>query len=151
MRRRVQFPGSRRQDWRQRSAGTSMVEFALSVSVFLTVLFGIMQLSLAMFTYHFVAGAARQAARYAMVRGAECSGWATACPAAASDIQSYVESITPGGINPAALTVTTTWLPDNTPGSEVQVTVQYAYGLDIPFVPASLWHLSSNAQMVISQ
>ena len=128
-----------------------MAEFAITVGVLLPLLVGIMAFSQAMSAYHFVASAARQASRYAIVRGASCTGWAASCPASAGDIQTYVRSITPPGIDSNNLTVTTTWLPDNSPGSNVKVTVDYNFNLDIPLVPAQVMKLESTSQLPISQ
>jgi len=129
-----------------------MVELALTVLVLLTVMFGVVEFSRALYTYHFVSNAAREATRYAMVRGASCTSWGTACPASATDIQNYVKGIVPTGIDPSAITVTTTWNPDNKPGSSVQVTVQYNLHSLFAFLPSSGSRtLTSTSQMVISQ
>jgi Flp pilus assembly protein TadG len=121
-----------------------------------------MEISLALYTYHFVAQAARQATRYAMVRGSSCTTFASACPAQPSDIQNYVRGLGFPGIDSDNITVTTTWpttgaactpssMPCNNPGNAVQVTVKYNFPLSIPFVPASTLSLSSSSQMAISQ
>ncbi|MGH9482105.1 MAG: TadE/TadG family type IV pilus assembly protein [Terriglobales bacterium] len=135
----------------RRSAGTALAEFAIAAPILLTVLLGVVQMGWALYTYHFVASAARQAARYAIVRGADCSSWTTACPAGASDIQNFVTSLAPGAIDTTALTVTTAWTPNNSPGNPVKVTVTYTYNLDIPFIPAIPLNMQSESQMVISQ
>lgn len=136
---------------RQRQSGAAMAEFAVIASVVIMVLVGIMEFGLGLFAYNFTASAANRASRYAIVRGAACTSWAAACPASADDITNYVRSLAPPGIDPGALTVTTVWTPDNAPGSEVSVTVQYNFPLDIPFIPAAAIPLSSESGMVISQ
>lgn len=151
MKRFIGIPTGRQPYGRRRSAGASMVEFAVSVVLFLASLMGIMECSLGLYTYHFVADAAREASRYAMVRGATCSGWAAACPASASDIQTYVQGLAPEGVNPASLTVTTTWAPNNSPGSAVSVTVEYDFSIDFPLLPANAMLMKSQSQMVITQ
>jgi Flp pilus assembly protein TadG len=130
--------------------GSALVEFAAVFTVLFTFLFAIMDLSRAFYSYHFVADAAREGTRYAMVRGSTCTSWTTACPAAASDIQTYLKSV-PAGINPASLTVTTTWTPDNNPGSVVQVQVQYSFKPIFPLIPKTALLMTSTSQMVISQ
>jgi Flp pilus assembly protein TadG len=132
-------------------AGSTVVELALSIILLMTLIFGIAEFSRALYTYHFISNAAREASRYAIVRGASCSSWASACPASAADIQSYVRSITPEGINPNAVTVTTTWTPNNSPGNLVKVNVQYGFTFDLPFLPLGTMHMASDSQMVISQ
>jgi Flp pilus assembly protein TadG len=146
----------------RREDGQSVVETAISAMGVLGLFFGVMEMSLALYTYHYVSEAARQATRYAMVRGSSCSGFTSACPAAASDIQNYVRGLDFPGIVPANVTVTTTWpttgaactpssLPCNNPGNVVKVKVVYSFPVTIPFVPNSTLALSSTSQMVISQ
>jgi len=145
-----------------REDGQSTLETALSAIAVLTLFLGVMEMCQALYTYHFVSEAAREGTRYAMVRGSSCTGFTSACPAQASDVQTYVRGIGFPGIVPANVTVTTTLpttgssctpssLPCNNPGNFVQVTVQYKYPLSIPFVPSSSLPLSSTSKMAISQ
>jgi Flp pilus assembly protein TadG len=142
--------------------GQSLVETAISALGVLTLFFGVMEISLSLYTYHFLSDAARLATRYAMVRGSSCSGFASACPAAASDVQTFVKNLDFPGIVPANVTVTTTWpttgssctpssLPCNNPGNLVKVKVQYNFPLSIPGITSSTLNMSSTSQMVISQ
>jgi hypothetical protein len=142
--------------------GQSTLETALSAIAVLTLFLGVMQMCLALYTYHFVSEAAREGTRYAMVRGSSCTGFTSACPAQASDVQTYVRGIGFPGIVPADVTVTTTWpttgssctpssLPCNNPGNLVQVIVQYRFPLSIPFVPSSSLTLTSTSKLAISQ
>jgi Flp pilus assembly protein TadG len=142
--------------------GSSMVEMALSIVILLTFVFGIMNFSLAAYTLHFVSHAAREATRYALVRGSSCSGFASACPAQPADVQSYVQGMELPGIDPSLMTVTTTWpttgasctpsvTPCNNPGNRVKVTVNYQFPLKIIFIPATTLNMTSTSEMVISQ
>jgi Flp pilus assembly protein TadG len=143
--------------------GAALVEMALAAAVLLTVLFGMMEISLALYTYHFVSEAAREGTRYAIVRGSSCTGFSAACPASPADIQSYVQNLGFPGIDPTAMTVDTVWsaypaggactplASCNNPGNMVNVTVNYQFPLAIPFIPASTLAMSSSSQMVISQ
>ncbi len=140
--------------------GSSLAEFALVAVVFFTLLFGLLDFGYALYVYHFVSYAARDATRYAIVRGAACTTFNTACPAAASDVQNYLESTAlPPGINPSNMTVTTTWPggnpgcsgATNSPGCVVKVNVKYNFSSFIPFVPQVNSLMSSTSQMVISQ
>jgi hypothetical protein len=65
------------------------------------------------------------------------------------DIQTYVRNEAQGINNPSALTVQTSWNPNNSPGSTVNVQVSYSYHPFYPFNDVTL-PLSSSAQMVIS-
>ncbi len=142
--------------------GATVIETALAAVALLTLFFGVMEMSIALYTYHFVSNAARLATRYAMVRGSQCSGFASACPARNSDIQSYVRGLDFPGIVPANITAATTWpttgatctpssSPCNNPGNLVHITVTYCFPLTIPFMPTSTLSFSSSSQMVISQ
>jgi Flp pilus assembly protein TadG len=147
--------------------GSAMVEFALSAVILLTVCFGILGVALAMYSYAFVSSAARDATRYAIVRGAtlktDCTapGYAT-CVAQVSDITQFVQQESFPGINPNNLTVSATWLnADGTscgtsdsckvPGSFVYVKVSYPYVLSVPLLPSETFNVSGSSQMVIAQ
>lgn len=142
--------------------GSALIETALCLSVLLTLMFGLMQTSLELYAYHYISEAAREGTRYAIVRGSACTGWATACPATAAQVASYVKGLNYPGIDPAAMTVTTTWpttgtsctpsvTPCNNPGNLVQVKVQYQFLFSVPLVPSTTFNLSSTSKMGISQ
>lgn len=141
-----------------------MVEFALVLIGFLTLLFGLLDFGRALYVYNFVSYAARDGVRYAMVRGASCTTFTTACPTKldGSGVTNYLETtVLPPGINPSALTLTTTWPggnpgcpvagPTNSPGCVVNVKVQYNFSFIIPFIPQMTSLMSSTSQMVMSQ
>ena len=153
--------------------GAQLVETALTMGILMTMLIGLFQITLAVYSYHYVSDAAREATRWAIVRGSNCVGL-TACGAANSDIQSYVQNLGYPGITAANLTTTTTWYtatmntavtPNtvvltscgtspggcNYPGNQVRVQVTYNFPVNIPFVPASTLALTSNSAMIISQ
>lgn len=142
--------------------GASLVETALACTAILGLFFGVMQMSLALYSYHFTSDAAREGTRYAMVRG--CSVISSSCPASAkaSDVQTYVRGLGFPGIVSANITVTTTWpttgatctpssLPCNNPGNLVHVTVKYTFPLSIPFMKSTTLTMASTSQMAISQ
>jgi Flp pilus assembly protein TadG len=142
--------------------GAVLVEMAVSLTLLLTMLFGLMEISLLLFTYHFISEAAREATRYAIVRGSSCSGWASACPASSTDVTNYIRGLGYPGIDPTAITVTTTWpttgtsctpsvTPCNNPGNLVKVKLQYAFPLTLPFTSFKTVTMTSTSQMVISQ
>ena len=129
--------------------GTSLVEFALALHILLAMVFGILAVGTAVYSYNFVADAAREGARYAMVRGSGCK--VTGCPATNASIQSYVKGLGYPGINPGNLTVASTWAPNNSSGSVVTVTVTYNFPFSVPFVISSTLSMSSTSKMVMSQ
>jgi Flp pilus assembly protein TadG len=147
--------------------GATLVEFALSCSILCMMLFGIIEVSLAVYTYDFVSEAARDGARYAIVRGIKCAGM-TDCNATPAQIQTHVQSLNYPAINTGNLTVTTTWLsaaaapPNmvwsscsgagcNKIGNAVNVQVQYPFQFNVPFSPVLTIHMSNTSQMVIAQ
>jgi Flp pilus assembly protein TadG len=134
---------TRRTKWRRQDAQT-MVEFAMIVLVTLTLVFTIIQASLALYAYSFVSYGARCGVRYAMVHGSSSSS-----PATSSSIQSYVQSLA-YPLNTNSLTVTTTWNPNNSPGSTVTVQVTYVFNPIASFVWSSNLTMSSQAQTLIS-
>ncbi len=109
--------------------GVTMVESSLIMMVFFFLLIGVMECGRLLSSYHFLANASREAVRWAMVRGGD-SGRA----ADAAAVTRYVKSIAPG-MDTSAITVTTTWTPDNDPGSAVKVDIQYAFVSIVPFIP----------------
>jgi Flp pilus assembly protein TadG len=156
---------------KQRSAraeeGSAIIETAVSITILLTFLFGVMETALALYSYHFISEAAREGTRYAIVRGA-LAGTANCtapgpptCIAQSADIQTYVQNLGFPGINPGNMTVTPVWSaytsgktcptagPCNTPGNLITITVQYNFPLTVPFVPAHTYALSSTAAMII--
>jgi Flp pilus assembly protein TadG len=130
--------------------GAELIEFALVSLLLFMLLFGITDFGRALYAETYVAYAARAGTRYAMVRGAACNSFATACPATSQDVQTYLRRV-PGGITPASVSVTTTWLPDNRPGSRVNVRVSYAFRFIFPLLGATTHTMVSSSESVISQ
>lgn len=150
--------------------GATLVEMAISSSVLLCILFGIMGLSSALYVYSFVSEASRDATRWAMVRGSRsCSNTPnlTDCSATSDEVKAYVQGMGYPGITSANIHVTTTWLSAsatqpttwttcasgtcNAPGDAVEVQVTYAFPINAPLISISPVTLSSTSEMVISQ
>ena len=130
---------------RQRQRGNAMVESALGMTVFLMLFFGIIDFSRAIWNYNTLSYATRVGVRYAIIHGSASGSAATS-----DDISSVVQ--TRGvGLDSRNLTVTTTWTPNNKPGSVVLVQATYQFTPLLPFMPAGPYSLQSAAQMVISQ
>lgn len=154
--------------WRQRvreDSGATLVETAISMCLLILMLVGTFQLCLALYTYHYVSYTAREASRYAIVRGStSCNNTPnlTNCNITADELQTWVRSVSYPGINPGNLTVTTTWpstgsacypvsSPCNNPSNLVNVVVKYAFPLNIPFWGSGTINIASTSQMVIAQ
>lgn len=143
-----------------KSEGQAVVDTALSFTILFTLVFGIIGLGLALYTYSFVSESAREGARYAMVRGSSCTSPCTA--ATAATVQTYVQDLGYPGLNSSNLTVTTTWpdtgttctpsvTPCNNPGNNVMVEVVYSFPWNFPFLPASTLTMTSTSEVIISQ
>lgn len=144
--------------------GTALVEFAVSVTLLLTLLLGVMVMCLGLYSYHVTSEAARRGVRYAMVRGSSCStygNFSSNCPVTSAQVQTYVQGLIFPGVNASNLLATTTWpttgsactpsaSPCNNPGNLVKVKVSYTLPVYIPFVSRQTLAMSSTAEMVIA-
>jgi TadE-like protein len=101
---------------RRAQRGVSLVEYAFVAILFFSLLFGISGFGHALFVYHHINNAAKEATRYAAVRGYKCSNdlsctaansaSGTAGPTTAADVTAYVASITPPSIDSSQFTIT---------------------------------------------
>jgi Flp pilus assembly protein TadG len=164
----------------QVESGSGLVEYAIVFVVLMTMLLGIADFSRAVYAYHFVSNAARDAARYASVRGStcgappvgdcscSCSGFYTASGVAGpfttqaaqtTDIKDFVKNV-PTGIDPTQLTTTPSW-PNpkslttcattfNAPGCTVVVQVSYTFNFLSSFVSKKSVTLTSTSQEIIT-
>lgn len=148
---------------RHRERGGSLPETALVLAILLAMLFGIIDFGRAMYTYAFVAQLARQGARWAIVRGSQCTVL-DHCNATKDDIQIYVRGLSEGATRPTSITVpSASWgacpagsAATNAPGCTVTVTVRYPFNFMLPFMPTTggtllTMNMVSSAQMVVSQ
>jgi Flp pilus assembly protein TadG len=130
--------------------GSALVEYALVFILLMTMLLGVAEFGRALYAYHFVSSAAREGARYAMVRG--CTPTTTSCPTAAdaTSVQDFVKNV-PLGIDASKLSVATTWTPNHKAGSTVSVTTTYTFNFVFPWVSNATLTMTSTSKMVISQ
>ena len=152
--------------------GSALLEYAFVLIIVLFFIFGIVDFGRALYAYHFVANAAREGTRYAIVRG---SNWTAACPdgdqsgacqVSNENIQYYVQTLGTGiGIsNPSLISATLTGQPPPNglsncnnpdppvnPGCIAQVQVTYPFKFIFPFLPTSIYTMTSRSQMVVSQ
>lgn len=99
-----------------REEGSALVEMALTSVIIIGTMIGIMEFGMAFYTYTFVSDAAREASRYASVRGAtSCTDDVTADPncnllpnSSGNPLQAYVKGL--GFPGSGTVTVTATWL-----------------------------------------
>lgn len=155
--------------------GATLPETALVIGVVLMLMFGIIDFSRYMYTYGFVANAARQGARWAMVRGSlSCTNapnLPSACHmsgsgngktgASSSDVQSYVQSLSVGLTNQPSITAAASWTTctplaasgamGNDPGCIVAVQVSYPFKFILPYLPGPTYTMTSTSKMIITQ
>jgi hypothetical protein len=132
--------------WRKKKFsknGAALSEFALVAVVFFILFFGIIDISRLRLKYHYVANAAREGTRYAIVHGST-----SLSPASDADVKAYVESMSLVDPNDNVVTL---W-PDgnNDPKSRVIVRVEYPFKFFLPFWFGPPITLSSQSEMVIS-
>jgi Flp pilus assembly protein TadG len=149
---------------RDKKRGSTLVEFAFVLPLLKALVFGVIDFGRALYSYHFVSNAAREATRWASVRGSDCTAYST-CNAGQPEVSDYVVSIAPAGIDTSSsrLLVTTNFVPPpntlpiclvppgNYPGCAVQVQVSYQFKFVLPFLPSSGIAMTSTSEMIISQ
>ncbi len=126
--------------------GQAMAEYALVLTPCLALFFGIINFALALYCYDFVCYGAQQAVRYATVHGSTAP-----TVVSAANVQTYVNTLVAGVLNTNSLTVTTTWAPNNKPGSVVTVAVSYNFPPLTSIVSSVTIPLTRTAAMVITQ
>ena len=135
----------RRSSRRARCRGGALVEGAVVFLVFGVLIAGMMEVGIVGLAGSAVTFAAHRAARFASLRGSSSGHAATV-----SDIQaSATDSAAP--LNPANLTVSVAWMPNNNPGSSVQVTVAFVLRPSVLPLSAHILTLQSTARQRIAQ
>jgi Flp pilus assembly protein TadG len=137
---RYQRPGRKKGE-----RGNYLIESGLCFVTFFVILLGVLDVSRGIYSYNFMSAAAKEGTRYAIVHGNSSGSIASA-----SDVQNIVRSWLVGVIGADTATVTTTWTPDNKPGSLVQVQVQCNYA-PISSLLVGNWTLKSSSKRMIVQ
>lgn len=156
-------------------AGSTPIEMALAMTGLAAMMFGMCQTCLAMYYGHFCSDAARQASRYAMVRGStSCTNTPNLsnCDATATEIQTWVRTLNYPAVVTSNVGVATSWYTASTtapqpgqtttwtlcstgtcnaPGNLVKVVVSYPLTFQIPFSHELSLNLNSTSQMIITQ
>jgi Flp pilus assembly protein TadG len=123
--------------------GSAIIEFALIVPLYFLLIFGCVQFAIVFFGYSNAAYASQVAVRYAVVHGTT-----TYSPCTSATLTNIVKPLLWGAPN-GSVTVTTTWSPDESPGSIVTVRVQILYKTMIPFSSLSTVPVGASAQGTI--
>lgn len=142
--------------------GTLAVEMAVLAPVLVLFIFGLIVVGLGVFRYNQTAYLAREAARFAAVRGDD---WARETKKPAATQESVTQDVVlakAAGLTPALLTTTVVWdggtdksalLVSKTTGAAtgnyVTVTVSYLWQPEIPLIPAMT--LTSTSRLPVAQ
>jgi len=138
--------------------GVAMVEGAIVLGVFLTIVLGTLDLGLALLRKNVVTEGARRVAREAIVHGSlappEDTAWGPTTYAGwAGDTTEIAAAIQPVlvTIEPHKTSIQVDW-PDggNRPGQRVRVTVGYQHDSLFPFLNGDHFYLSSECVMRIA-
>ena len=152
----------RRASERTRRRGGTVVEAAIVLTVFLTLVLGMIDLAMYLTRANIIAEAARQGTRQAIVHGSisprptQMAAWGptTIGPVNANDSSAIVQAIKPYlyGLDPTTVFITASW-PDggNDPNSDnrVRVKVETTYRPMITFLFSGSLPISATSTMVI--
>jgi Flp pilus assembly protein TadG len=129
---------------RRRQRGSAMIELAITLLGFMMLSTGTIEFGWAVYVYDTCVSTAQDAAHWASLRGSQSKS-----PATSDGVKTYVKSLATA-LDPSQLTVTTTWTPNNSPGSNVQVTVSYNFTPMSYLAIKQNMTLSGTAQLVIN-
>ena len=127
--------------------GQALVEGALTLTVFLSLVFGVCEFGRAVWIYTLICHVAREGTRYAAVHGSQ-SGMSA--DLAITNTNNVVKTRAVG-LPASSVNVTTTWVPDNTPGNAVRVSVSYNFKFMTPYrLSSDTLTLRSTSQMMVT-
>ena len=140
---------------RRRQRGSNIIEFTLTITVILFMIFWIFEIIMVMWTYSVMADAAREGVRYAIVHGSHnafCSGGpGGGCDPTANKVKTKVGEYTGLSFHDtSAMNVAVNYLDGNNhPGSRVQVTITYTYVpyISLPWTSPTL-HITSEGRIM---
>jgi Flp pilus assembly protein TadG len=132
--------------WRTHERGETLVEFALSFTVFLMTVLGTMVLGLAVFRYNMISNLAQEGARRASV----CGKNNTVLSSSYCDVDAFVRSRALGIPLNSVTTNPPTYLTTLDAGQPVTVTVQHTFAPMSGILPVGSLTLTSSARMIAS-
>lgn len=121
---------NRRRQRLEYQKGITVIEFTVVSVFFLFAILAIAEGARYIYSQGVMSHVARDGARYASVRGSQAAtdpNRSDDAPATESSISDYIEQRSPV----SDVTTEVVWSPDNSPGSEVSVTVTYTFGSSI--------------------
>ena len=133
--------------------GSSLIEFAATLGLMMTFIFVLTQISMALYTYGMISECAREATRWASVRGTQClTAGGASCTATTTSVSNYAKGLGFPNIGGSAISPVTTYPDlDEAPGHRVKVTITYPYSVSLPFVPQKAISLQVSSEMYILQ
>jgi Flp pilus assembly protein TadG len=135
----------------RRSPGQTLLEFALTAGAFLLLMFGIMEMAMAVNAYNNISTAAREAARYAMVHSPTSNndpcptGTGVQCPAVQAQAVSYAPFLSTSDVS------ATFSNPSSSTSDYAVVVITHTYPLSVPFMTTVNLNLTSSSTMLVSQ
>ena len=132
-----------RRSRRDKERGSTVIEFGLCFLLVFGFIYAVFEFGSVVYSYHVLAGATREASRYAMVHGSRSSA-----PATSDDIRARVARWAIG-LDPSALNVNTTW----TPGTPQRVLIETTYTIT-PYTTLLIGApltLGSRSEMAVSR
>jgi Flp pilus assembly protein TadG len=147
MRRKIHMAAVQDQD------GNSLIEFSATLGVMFTFVYVLMQICMALYTYGMISECAREATRWASVRGSTCkTSGGSSCTATTTTVANYAKGLGFPNIGGSALNPVASYPDTNeAPGSRVKVTITYPYTVNLPFVPKQTLSLQVSSEMYILQ
>jgi Flp pilus assembly protein TadG len=138
--------------------GAQLVEMALALPILVGLMFGLMEVCLALYSRAYISELAREGSRYGALHGANCANSYSggSCTVTAAQIGTYVTSLSLPNLGAGTVNVDTVaahMFPDGDQVSphRVKVKVTYVFPYKIPFVTSSNLTMSSTSVMTIIQ
>ena len=128
-----------------RQRGSIAVQSAILLPAFFGAVLGIFYFGLAFYAQSSIGYAAREGARYAIVHGSKSS-----TPATAADVEAFARNRMSGLLANQA-TVSVSFSPNNTPGSDVIVVASYTLGPSAALLGVNAMTFSRTVRMTILQ
>ena len=132
---------------RRTERGSARLESALCLLLFVTLCYSVMEFGRLIYSYNILAGATREATRWAIVHGGNSGSVATQ-----ATLEEKVKHWAIG-LDRSAIAVTPTWSDpvSKAPGSSVLVVTQYTLRPFTKLITAGTIVMSTRSEMVISQ
>lgn len=128
-------------------SGQTLAEFSGVATVLFLLMFGLMELGYAVYSYNTVSSATREAVRYAIVHSPT-----SADPATTAQIQQVAINYAVGlRLDRDDISVSWPTDPYDNKKSDVEIQINYPYRIQIPFLSPLSVNLSSTSRMMVSQ